>query len=151
VIFDWTINAHDTAANVCGGVSTTCYPGDDYVDIIGIDNYDHFPASATKADFDRVAAAPEGLDWLLAFAKKRGKLFSVGEWGVVSNPNGGGDNAAFIRWMHAWFATHAVDLAYEAYFSSCENSTVQSSLFRTGPGCVPNPAGADAYREIFGS
>jgi hypothetical protein len=150
-VFDWTINAHDTAAKVCGGVSTNCYPGDAYVDIIGIDNYDHFPASRTKAGFDRVSAAPEGLTWLLAFAKKRGKLFSVGEWGVVSNADGGGDNAAFIRWMHAWFAAHATDLAYEAYFSSCENSTVQSSLFRTGTGCVANPASATAYRELFGS
>jgi hypothetical protein len=25
------------------GRSTNCYPGDAYVDIIGIDNYDHFP------------------------------------------------------------------------------------------------------------
>jgi hypothetical protein len=148
-LFDWTINAHDTPATLCGGVSTNCYPGNAYVDIVGIDNYDHFPATATKAAFDRVAAAPEGLDWLLAFAKKHGKLFAVGEWGVVASKAGGGDSAAFIRWMHDWFAQHAPDLAYEAYFSSCENSLVQSSLFRTDPGCTRNPQAAQAYRSLF--
>jgi hypothetical protein len=149
VVLDWTINAHDTPAGVCGGVSTNCYPGDDYVDIIGIDNYDHFPPTATKADFDRVAAAPEGLSWLYAFARQHGKPFSVGEWGVVQNADGGGDNAGFVRWMHAWFAAHATDLAYEAYFTNCEESGIQSSLFRTDPGCRRNPKAAGAYRGLF--
>jgi hypothetical protein len=149
VILDWTINAHDTPADICGGVSTNCYPGDDYVDIIGIDNYDHFPTAPTKAAFDRVNAAPEGLTWLHAFATRHGKPFSVGEWGVVSNSDGGGDSPGFIRWMHEWFAAHAPDLAYEAYFTSCENSTVQSSLFRTGTTCTRNPGAAETYRALF--
>jgi hypothetical protein len=158
-LFDWTINAHHTPAEICGGLSTNCYPGDDYVDIIGIDNYDHFPPSATAAAFRKVAAAPEGLDWLYAFARRHGKLFSVGEWGVVADSGGdggggggggGGDSAAFIRWMHAWFAAHAPHLAYEAYFSGCSESPVQSSLFRTDTGCTLNPRSAQAYRELFG-
>ncbi|HET9517786.1 MAG TPA: glycosyl hydrolase, partial [Actinoplanes sp.] len=151
-IFDWTINAHHTPAKVCGGVSTGCYPGDDYVDIIGIDNYDHYPPSTTKATFDRVAAAPEGLDWLYAFARRHGKLFAVGEWGVAAGSTvGGGDNADFIRWMHGWFAAHAEHLAYEAYYSGCTESPLQSSLFRTDAGCLRNPRSAAAYRELFGS
>jgi hypothetical protein len=151
-LFDWTINAHHTPASLCGGISTNCYPGDDYVDIIGIDNYDHFPPSATEAEFETVSAAPEGLDWLYAFARRHGKLFSVGEWGVVAgSDDGGGDSAAFIRWMHAWFAAHAEDLAYEAYFSGCAESPVQSSLFRTDAGCTLNPRAAEAYRQLFGS
>ncbi|HEX8344214.1 MAG TPA: glycosyl hydrolase [Actinoplanes sp.] len=149
VVLDWTINAHDTAASVCGGVSTNCYPGDDYVDIIGIDNYDHFPATATKAEFDRVAAEPEGLDWLFAFARAHGKPFSVGEWGVVQNADGGGDNPGFVRWMHEWFAEHAADLAYEAYFTNCEESGIQSSLFRDDAACARNPKAAGAYRGLF--
>ncbi|QOC90143.1 glycoside hydrolase family 26 protein [Micromonospora craniellae] len=149
-ILDWTINAHNTPAELCGGVSTNCYPGDEYVDIIGIDNYDHWPASRTEAEFDATAAAPEGLDWLYAFAKQRGKLFSVGEWGVVPTGDAGRENPDFVRWMHAWFAAHAPDLAYEAYFSDCTPGGVQSSLFRSEPQCQQKPASAAAYRELFG-
>lgn len=149
VVLDWTINAHLTPDGICGGLPTNCYPGDEYVDIVGIDNYDHFPPSPTKADFDRVAAAPGGLDWLLAFARQHGKPFSVGEWGVVNNGDGGGDSAAFVRWMHAWFAAHAPDLAYEAYFSDCTAGDVQSSLFRSDPACRGNPLAAEAYRSLY--
>jgi beta-mannanase len=41
VLLDWSISGHGTPARICGGLSTNCYPGEAYVDIIGIDNYDH--------------------------------------------------------------------------------------------------------------
>lgn len=149
VVLDWTINAHDTSAGVCGGVSTNCYPGDDYVDIIGIDNYDHYPASRSRAEFDATAAAPEGLDWLLAFAQRKGKPFSVGEWGVVPTGDAGRENPDFIRWMHDWFTANAADLAYEAYFTDCTDGGVQSSLFRADAKCQANPGSAAVYRELY--
>jgi hypothetical protein len=150
VLLDWSINAHDTPAALCGGRSTNCYPGDEYVDLIGIDNYDHFPWSSSKAVFDRTASGPEGLSWLFAFARAHGKPFSVGEWGVVPTGDSKTDNPDFIRWMHEWFAAHAPDLAYEAYFSNCDPGGVQSSLFRTDAGCIKNARSAMAYRSLFG-
>jgi hypothetical protein len=151
VLLDWSINAHSSPDGLCGGRSTKCYPGDAYVDIVGIDNYDHYPWSPTKAAFDRTAAAPEGLDWLFAFARERGKLFSVGEWGVVPTGDAGRENPDFVRWMHAWFAAHAEHLAYEAYFSDCGRGGVQSSLFRTAAECMRNPGSAEAYRNLWAS
>jgi hypothetical protein len=151
VLLDWTINGHGTPARLCGGRSTNCYPGDSYVDIIGIDNYDHFPWAESKAVFDRTAARPEGLTWLYEFARAHGKLFSVGEWGVVPTGDAGGENPQFVRWMHQWFAAHAPHLAYEAYFSDCGEGGVQSSLFRTDPGCIKNERSATVYRSLFGS
>ena len=149
VLLDWTINAHGTPAGTCGGVSTNCYPGDEYVDIIGIDNYDHYPWSPTKAVFDRAATDPEGLTWLYDFARERGKPFSVGEWGVVPTGDAGRENPSFVAWMHEWFAAHAANLAYEAYFSDCGQGGVQSSLFRTDAGCVKNPKSAAEYRARY--
>jgi hypothetical protein len=149
VLVDWTINAHHTPARLCAGLSTNCYPGDAYVDIVGIDNYDHFPWSPTKAAFDRTADRPEGLNWLLAFAKAHHKPFSVGEWGVVPGAETGGQNPDFITWMHSWFAAHAPALAYEAYFSNCDAGGVQSSLFDSGSGCIRNTAAARAYRSLY--
>jgi hypothetical protein len=149
VTLDWTINAHSTPDGLCGGRSTNCYPGDAYVDIIGIDNYDHFPWSPAKADFDRTAAAPEGLTWLYDFARRHGKPFSVGEWGVVPTGDAGRENPDFVRWMHQWFAAHATHLAYEAYFSDCGAGGVRSRLFRTGDDCPGNPGSAAAYRALW--
>ena len=96
-MLDWTINAHNTPAGVCGGVSTNCYPGDDYVDIIGIDNYDHYPWSSSEAVFNRAATDPEGLTWLYTFARAHGKPFSVGEWGVVPTGDAGRENPDFVQ------------------------------------------------------
>ena len=151
VLLDWSINGHGTPAALCGGRSTNCYPGDDYVDIIGIDNYDHFPWSSTKAVFDHTATAPEGITWTYDFARTHGKPFSVGEWGVVSSGDTGRDNPEFIRWMHQWFAAHAPDLAYELYFSECKAGGVQSSLYRTDADCTQNPNSATVYRKLFGT
>ncbi|UQU66938.1 cellulase family glycosylhydrolase [Couchioplanes caeruleus] len=151
VLLDWTINAHNTPAGVCGGVSTNCYPGDDYVDIIGIDNYDHYPWSPSKAAFDRTAARPEGLTWLYEFARAHGKPFAVGEWGVVPTADAGRENPGYVQWMHEWFAAHAAHLAYEAYFSDCSEGGVQSSLFRTDDACRKNPGSAARYADLFGT
>ena len=150
VVLDWTINAHNTPAGLCGGLSTNCYPGDGYADIIGIDNYDHHPWSPTKADFDRTAAAPEGLTWLFDFARAHGKQFSVGEWGVMPTGDAGRDNPEFVRWMHAWFAEHAPYLAYEAWFQRCDGTVSQSAILRPDdPRCLPNTGSSDVYRELF--
>jgi hypothetical protein len=151
VLLDWTINAHATPPDLCGGLSTNCYPGDAYVDIVGIDDYDHYPWAPGKADFDRIAARPGGLGWLYEFARRHGKPFSVGEWGVTPAGDAGRENPDFVRWMHDWFAAHAARLAYEAYFSDCTPGGVQSSLFRADPGCVQNSRSAAAYRELFGT
>jgi beta-mannanase len=151
VLLDWTINAHSSPDGLCRGLSTNCYPGDAYVDIIGIDNYDHHPWSPTKAAFDATAARPEGLTWLYEFARSRGKPFSVGEWGVVPTGDAGKENPDFVRWMHEWFAAHAEHLAYEAYFSDCGAGGVQSSLFRTSPECLRNPGSAEVYRGLWAS
>jgi len=155
VVYDWTINSHGTPREACGGVSTNCYPGDDVVDIIGIDNYDQGPAAHGAADFQRIAEAPDGLSWTYDFARRHGKRFSVGEWGVApgSDWNDVGENPEFIRWMHDWFADHAPDLAYEAYFNNCTAGDVESNLYRpAGGNCARQNTRAGAiYRDLWGS
>jgi hypothetical protein len=154
VVIDWTINAHGTPDEACDGVSTNCYPGDDVVDIIGIDNYDQGPSADDEADFLRIAGAPDGLDWIHDFAVEHDKPFSVGEWGVApgSDWNDNGENPEFIRWMHNWFADHASTLAYETYFTNCQDGEVESNLYRPAGGdCVRRNANAGAvYQELWG-
>jgi hypothetical protein len=151
VVLDWTINSHGTAANVCGGVSTNCYPGDDVVDIVGIDNYDMAPSASSRDEFNRIADKADGLNWLYAFAVSHGKKFSVGEWGVAPRSvyNSTGENPWFIYLMSQWFNEHREHLAYEAYFNDCD-AGVGSNLFLPGSSsCTENHKAAYMYRWFW--
>ncbi len=147
VVMDWTINAH--GSTTCQGRSTNCYPGDSWVDVIGIDNYDFYPATRDQHAFDTVANAVDGLSWLYAFATAHGKKLAIGEWGVVSgSKSGGGDSAFYIRAMYGWMTAHAANIAYEAYFNQCGPSAVISDIYRCGP---VNPKASAAYLSLFGT
>ncbi len=93
------------------------YPGDAYVDIVGLDVY-YEPWKGDKAFTDdywqrryqRVLEAHQ------QFAAERGKPVSYAEWG-----NGGVDEPAFIEAMHGWFASLPASgpgsLLYHSYFN----------------------------------
>lgn len=151
-LLDWTINGHGTPGTVCNGLATNCYPGDAFVDYVGIDNYDFYPNSK-ETPFDTIANAQEGLTWLYNFAVQHKKRFGVGEWGVVSaaGRDGGGDNAAFVQNMWNWFSTHAASGLYEAYFNNSDVGNVQSDLFNGDSlscGCE-NPNASAQYRSLY--
>ncbi|MFC7220956.1 glycoside hydrolase family 26 protein [Streptomyces polyrhachis] len=73
---------------------TQCYPGDDVVDILGMDTYDQ-PQGIT---FDEQVSEPYGLRHHVEFARAHGKPFSYPEWGLFRN----GDNMAYVLRMLAW-------------------------------------------------
>jgi hypothetical protein len=153
ITLDWTINAHATPTEICDGNSVNCYPGDDVVDIIGLDNYDMGPSVSSEEEFLQVAELPDGLTWVYAFAKQRGKKMSVGEWGIapISKYNKSGENPEFIRWMHNWLSKRAHDIAYEMYFTSCDGSVGSNLRIPEGAGCRRyNPKAAALYKALFG-
>ncbi len=141
--FDWNVNAgpgssvRDAAA---------AYPGDDYVDIVGIDAYDQYPGVTSEADWQVHYSGSYGLKHWADFARAHHKPFSVPEWGVypARGSDSGGDNPLYISKMLSFFKANASSLAYEAYFN-CAESYVKSSLF--GP--VQNPRAAAAYKEFM--
>lgn len=127
---------------------TALYPGDDVVDVIGCDHYDSFTAAArTEAEW-RSTLRPEtgpGLLDVVEFARERGKPFAVPEWGVVSTrADGAGDNPFFVRKMHAFFAEHQGELAFENYFDEPDDY-LGSALFLE----PQNPRSAEVYRELW--
>lgn len=101
------------------------YPGDEYVDIIGLLYYDWWPASPTEEAWARNMVqrdkhgGPRGIGTWLEFAQDRGKPFAVAEWGIgkhlTMDPF---DNPVFIRKMFDFFRDNAADLAYESYFNN---------------------------------
>jgi hypothetical protein len=97
---------------------TNFYPGNAYVDILGLDLYDKVctsPAgSTTRTTWNQLANEPDGLKSFVAFALQQGKPMSFPEWGLVSNGNR--DDPAYINGMASVIA-HG-DFAFEGYFDS---------------------------------
>lgn len=108
-----------------------CYPGDDVVDIVGMDTYDQHPGR-TFTDF---VYQPYGLLDHADFAEKHGKPMSYPEWGLFDY----GDNPAYISGMHSWIKAH--DVAYHTVSDYCPHGVWA---------CPANPASGQAYRQLFG-
>jgi beta-mannanase len=123
------------------------YPGNDVVDIVGVDFYDMWPAypnqAAWSADYMRTQnGGPRGLGAWLAFARAHGKPLSVPEWGTTPARSGGsGDHPAYIQAMHDFFTEHAAEIGYETYFNIHSGFQLWPSTVYTGS--------AAAYRSRF--
>lgn len=139
--FDWCM-----AGGWTNFLPELAYPGDDVVDIIGMDFY--------NVSIDKKAITPEqrwesrmntrrGLKWHRDFATQHGKPMSYPEWGTGLKPDGkgGGDDPYFIEQMAAWFASSNV--AYHAYWDQTTGVNA-----RLSDDHQPN-AGA-AYKRAFG-
>jgi hypothetical protein len=108
--FDWCVNNGYRAIPL-----QKYYPGDDVVDIVGIDAYD----SGVKPGQDRWATIhgrPSGLGELTSFARAHGKPLSIPEWGVGPSGVGGtgGDDPAYVDGIAQMVRENAV--AYQSYF-----------------------------------
>ncbi|MDN5750960.1 MAG: hypothetical protein L0H64_21040, partial [Pseudonocardia sp.] len=136
--FEWNMNAHGSQTS--DGDAWKSYPGDDVVDVIGIDAYDHYPASTTAAEFDEQCNASEGLCSVIDFARAHGKGVGVTEWGVISS--GIGDNPVYMEKMFETFMAAADVMEYETYFNE-EN-------FATTLDDGANPQSAEVYRNLWG-
>ncbi|MFJ8508795.1 glycoside hydrolase family 26 protein [Streptomyces avermitilis] len=109
---------------------TDCYPGDDTVDIIGMDTYDQ----PQGMSFDEQVAEPYGLQKHVDFAKEHGKPISYPEWGLFRN----GDNAVYMRRMLAWMDEHKP--LYNTLTDYCPHGVWR---------CRQNPKAAEAYRSAL--
>ena len=67
-----------------GGNPYDAYPGDDYVDFVGMDIYDLDPPSLDEASWEARCNGVAGICKLMEFARAHGKRVAVGEWGVAS-------------------------------------------------------------------
>jgi hypothetical protein len=140
--FNWTVN-------VGGGGATgaASYPGNAYVNSIGVDVYDRGwgPNGAPIADpvtrWNQLETEQYGLNWWAAFSQSHGVAISVPEWGLEyqSGWNGGGDDPYFINQMHAWMQTNHP--AFESYFNYAD-STINNGN---------TPQAAAAYKKDWGT
>lgn len=141
--FEWCPN-HGRHAMV----PADAYPGDDVVDIVGMDVYDEYWAPLESNPTVRWASymyQPFGLSWHRDFAAQHHKALAFSEWGTGINPqgSGGGDNAVFIQGMAAWIAM--INPVYQSYWDS------PSPEFNTMLSNGQFPLAAAEYVKQFGS
>jgi hypothetical protein len=134
--FEW-----NAARNTWLRYGPDAYPGDAYVDIVGLDVYyepwkgdREFTEDYWRRRYLRV------LNHHFEFARSRGKQVSYAEWA-----NGGVDEPDFIRKMHSWFASLPTQgsgsLLYHAYFN------VNKTLYNLDA----YPQSKAVYLQLFGS
>jgi hypothetical protein len=131
-VFEWNVNIGDVGMD-----PETAYPGDCYVDIIGMDFYWNTqwdpkdPAAAWSSMTDR----KWGLKWHQSFAAAHGKRTSYSEWGVGNN-----DGASYVANAQRWFTDHRV--VFHTYWDS-------DNAFRGKLSSGQFPASGAAFRSAF--
>lgn len=130
---------------------TLAYPGDAYVDSVGIDIYDQSWIPNYEDDAARWADflnAQWGGNFWRGFASAHGKALTIPEWGLVGEADqgghGGGDNGYFVDAMASWIASAGV--AWHVYFNvdapDGHHELTPSNQF---------PLGKADYKARFGS
>jgi hypothetical protein len=133
-VFDWT--AIRPTWTEWGPIA---YPGDDYVDIIGLDVYwrvqrgeNAWDPELWRQDFENVMTDHH------AFAVAHDKPVSYPEWGLE-----GADAPQFIDAMHGWFSSLPTEgpgsLVYHAYFDG--NRELDLDRY---------PVARDRFKALFG-
>ena len=139
--FDWNPTVGTTKID-----PERVYPGDDVVDIIGLDIYNqswHARRDDPSVRWDEKVNGAHGLRWHRDFAKAHNKPRSFPEWGTGTRKDGHGfgDDPAFVRNMHEWIAAN--DVVYHGYWDYRApdfNAELSSGQF---------PAAAAQFRALF--
>jgi beta-mannanase len=135
-LFDWSINAGYRNIPLAD-----YYPGNAYVDMVGISFYDQsgypLPPVGSSARWQALANEPMGLNEIYAFAARHHEPLSIPEWGTVATQ---GDDASYVTHMVDFIATH--DVAYEAWFDAGDFNIYQL-------GNLQAPKSLRAYLKLF--
>ena len=141
-LFDWDVAACDEDVP-----PAEYYPGNTYVDIIGVDFYDQtctsspLPAPSPSAA-TLVVDEPLGLETIGSFAEQNGKPLSIPEWGTKSAAeNGNGDDPYYVTAV-AQYIEQDGDFAFQSWFDTGTKGVLQLTS--------ANPETLYAYQQAFG-
>jgi len=145
------------------------WPGDAYVDIVGIDLYDQSWVTGTypyPANCDATCMlASQQTAWndyawklttLRDFGIAHAKPMAIPEWGVALRPDGhgGGDNTYFVQQMSDFIANPANNVVFHSYFDVSAvdiDGRLTDSVTGDNPvGPTRFPQSAALYKQLFG-
>jgi Glycosyl hydrolase family 26 len=138
-LFDWTVNAGYRNIPLADW-----YPGDAYVNIIGIDAYDAGVPSTVPFGrrWSYLYDEADGIGAVEGFAAVHGKPLSIGEWGIEpaqGSTLSAGDDPAYVDGIAS--VVRNDNVAYQSYFDSGDIGT---QFFNS-------PQSMAAYRQDFGA
>jgi len=95
------------------------YPGDAFVDVIGVNRYDFKMLSRrTIRDWHETCENKQDICYAAQYAREHKKALGVPEWSVERGEYGYGDNPNFVTMMYKFFADNADILAFENNFNN---------------------------------
>jgi hypothetical protein len=116
------------------------YPGNAYVDIMGLDFYDvDCDLPTTAVSYAQLSNEDDGFSTFEAFANAKGKPMSFPEWGLTTSP--AGDDPAYINGVAS--TVNNGDFAFQEYFDTGSGSSEPIDSGST-------PLSATAYGRAFG-
>jgi len=123
------------------------YPGDDVVDIIGMDIYNEYWTVAlanSKVRFAWFLNQPYGLKWHRDFAAQHRKPMAYSEWGSGTRKDGNapGDDPYFITQMANWM--RQTNTLYHSYWE------VKNQIYDDTVSQGRHPKAAAAFKSAFG-
>ncbi|WP_345634859.1 glycosyl hydrolase [Rugosimonospora acidiphila] len=139
------------------------WPGDSYVDIIGLDVYDvswqprtyPIPATATagqrlartRAVWGEVNGGDHGLKFWVSFATRHGAELALPEWGLVSrvDGHGGGDDPDFVEHVIGFVQQPGNRVEFALYFDVDSDSAEH----RLSAPDTPFPRSARRLRDLL--
>jgi hypothetical protein len=164
----WVWNPAHTPPGLSSAQLESLWPGDQYVNEIGVDAYDasfrvgaYYPSGSDRLQRQQEVWSKfhgPALKILSDFARKHGKPMSFPEWGLhliaSRGPTneadnaafGGGDNPYFIEQMHKFFMDPANNVVMHAYFEA-KNTNLDT---RVGPDSVM-PLSQAKFKQLFGA
>ena len=135
------------------------YPGDAYVDQIGINCYDQYDGYYPSGS-DRLTRQQQVWNWrgprlavMSDMAKAHGKPIQFPEWGLIVRndqygSSSGGDNPYFIQKMHEFIMNPANNVAMHAYFDI--DYSDGSILHKISP-TTRFPQASAKFKQLFGA
>jgi beta-mannanase len=132
------------------------YPGDSFVDQIGINCYDqandYYPSGSDRLTRQQQVWSVRGarLAIMRDMAKAHGKPIQFPEWGVLQRNDkyastSGGDNPYFIQKMHEFFMDPANNVVMHAYFDN-RGSAIDHQISPTSN----FPQASAKFKQLFG-
>lgn len=116
------------------------YPGNAYVDILGLDFYDDSCTQyGTPISFADLSNEPVSLTHFMAYANAHNKPMSLPEWGLIASNSA--DDPNYIAGVGAIVDKN--NFAFEAYFDAGATGTIELS--------PSTPGSLAAFQQWFGS
>lgn len=106
---------------------TAVWPGDEYVDLVGIDAYDWWPGY-TAETWPEHRDGEQGWQYWIDFARQHGKRFTLPEFGVApGNSSGGGDNPFYINTVLDYLYQNR-DVVYSVIYFDEPDDYIRNSI-----------------------